>query len=179
MANEKMRELILYICARSEEDPRFGATKLNKILFYSDFLAYQRLGESITGDQYQKLENGPAPRHLVPIRDKMEQKQELVVRKREYHGFVQNQTVALRMADLSDFTGEQIAIVDEVIKALWKKSAKDVSEMSHHFAGWQLANLREDIPYAIALVAFPEEFSDTATSWLESLLGIAKERIAA
>lgn len=42
--DRKMKELILYLASRSEEDPRFSATKLNKLLFYCDFTAYRRLG---------------------------------------------------------------------------------------------------------------------------------------
>ena len=30
-------------------DERFGAVKLNKILYFADFEAYRRLGEPITG----------------------------------------------------------------------------------------------------------------------------------
>ena len=47
--DRKMKELILYLAARSEDDPRFSSTKLNKLLFYCDFTAYRQLGRSITG----------------------------------------------------------------------------------------------------------------------------------
>src|SRR6266487_3415423 len=48
-ADEKLRELILHICIRSEDDEAFGAVKLNKLLFFSDFHAFLRLGKPITG----------------------------------------------------------------------------------------------------------------------------------
>jgi hypothetical protein len=35
--DEKLRELILYVSTLSENDPNFGAAKLNKLLFYTDF----------------------------------------------------------------------------------------------------------------------------------------------
>jgi hypothetical protein len=60
----RLRELILYIAARCERDPRFGATKLNKILLFADFLAYFRRRRPITGVEYMRLPNGPAPRRL-------------------------------------------------------------------------------------------------------------------
>ena len=50
---KKFCELVLYIAKRSEDDPRFCAVKLNKIMYYSDFGAYRRLGQSITGANYQ------------------------------------------------------------------------------------------------------------------------------
>lgn len=64
----KFRALIVYVAEQSRDDPFFGATKLNKILYYSDFRAYRELGHSITGADYQKLDEGPAPRQLLPIR---------------------------------------------------------------------------------------------------------------
>ncbi len=52
----KLGELMLFISKRTAEDRRFGATKLNKVLFFSDFLAYRLLGDPITGAQYRKLD---------------------------------------------------------------------------------------------------------------------------
>src|SRR5437868_14530692 len=59
---DKLAELILYIAERSEHDKEFGKTKLLKLIAYSDFGAYQRLGRPITGAHYRKLPHGPAPR---------------------------------------------------------------------------------------------------------------------
>jgi hypothetical protein len=39
MDDRKMKELILYLASKSEDDPRFSSTKLNKLLFYCDFEA--------------------------------------------------------------------------------------------------------------------------------------------
>lgn len=65
-----LKELIVYIANKLALHPKFGATKLNKILFYSDFIAYAKLGKSITGEKYQKLPLGPAPKYLLPVRKK-------------------------------------------------------------------------------------------------------------
>ena len=69
---DKFRGLILYAAhrARQYEDPFFGAVKLNKTLFFSDFFGFRQLGRSITGATYQKLSEGPAPRQLVDERQK-------------------------------------------------------------------------------------------------------------
>src|SRR5207302_260927 len=59
--DRKLRELILHIAKESMGDTRFGKTKLNKLLFYADFLAYQKTGQSITGEEYVKQPFGPVP----------------------------------------------------------------------------------------------------------------------
>ena len=63
---DKFKELILYVCEKSATDPNFGATKLNKILFLSDFWAYAYCGRPITGVEYMKLRFGPAPEGVRP-----------------------------------------------------------------------------------------------------------------
>jgi hypothetical protein len=153
--DQKFRELILYIARESEQDEHFGATKLNKILFYSDFWAYRKLGHSITGQQYQKLGKGPAPRRLLPVVRKMEDHGDCVLAEREYFGRTQKILLASREPDLSLFSGTEIAIVRDIIERLQGLNATDVSELSHQFIGWQLAEEGEDIPYSTALLGHP------------------------
>jgi hypothetical protein len=69
---KKLKELILYISQKCASDPNFGAIKLNKILYFSDFASFAHYGEPITGAEYQKLEQGPAPRRMVPVRNEMQ-----------------------------------------------------------------------------------------------------------
>ncbi|MGO9271436.1 MAG: Panacea domain-containing protein [Terriglobia bacterium] len=146
--NKKFRELILYISQKCATDPTFGATKLNKILFYADFLAYANLGKAITNFDYQKLANGPAPRTLLPIRDQMIADRELALQQiRLLSGNIQKRTVNLRPPDLTVFTGEEIALVDEVIEAFEKAKAEVVSELSHRMVGWMSVENGESIPY--------------------------------
>ena len=51
--NAKLCELIIYIAEHSKDDTSFGAVKLNKLLYYSDFSAYRQLRNSITDAEYQ------------------------------------------------------------------------------------------------------------------------------
>ena len=174
--DHKFKELILYIAEKSEGDRTFGATKLNKILFYSDFLAFLELGKAITWHRYQRLENGPAPIALLPVQAEMEEAREIARVPRVYRGRTQKVTLALREPDLKVFTAQEIAIVTEVIEALWNKNASEVSELSHQFLGWKAARLGEEIPYDIALIqlrkpteaerAFGMQFEEAANEWL-------------
>lgn len=157
---DRMRELILYVAHACEDDRTFGAVKLNKILFYADFLAYRERGRSITEQEYQKLPQGPAPRCLVPLREEMVLAGDLIVREAAYFGRPQKRPIALRNPDLSPFLPLDIAVVDAVIRALWGKTARETSELSHEFWGWKLANMRETVPYEVALVARPDEYTD-------------------
>jgi hypothetical protein len=149
--SERFKELLLYVAKRSADDAHFGATKLNKLLFFSDFLAYAKLGAPITGATYQKLKWGPAPRELLAEQRELEQEGAAKVKRQS--AFNPDKTIALREPDLSKFTPQEIAVVEEVLEALKDDTAGMASERSHEFStGWQIASLREDIPYETVFV---------------------------
>ena len=70
----------------------------------------------------------------------------------DFLGKEQQRLVALRDPDLSLFSGEEIALVDQVIEYLRGKSAKEVSELSHNRAWW-VAKLGGSIPYEAAFIS--------------------------
>jgi uncharacterized phage-associated protein len=149
---EKFRELLLFIARRSENDPRFGAIKLNKLLFYSDFLAYLKLGHPITGQEYFALENGPAPRYLVRVREQMEKSKEIAVSRKTTFSGVHERVLALRDPDPNKFEPAEIDLVTQVLEMCKGSSGAELSELTHRFAGWKLAGHKEKIPYEVALV---------------------------
>lgn len=143
---DRLRELILYIAGRCDRDSRFGATKLNKILLFADFFAYFRRRRPITGVEYIRLPNGPAPRRMKPVTDDMAARGEIAVRVVQDGKFQQKRIVPLRPPNLGLFSADDIAIVDEMIQNLWGRTATAVSELSHGIA-WRVAGDRAPIPY--------------------------------
>jgi hypothetical protein len=168
---QRFRELVVYVAQQSQEDPRCGATKLNKILFYADFRAYETLGASISGQAYQKLENGPAPRRILPVVQELQNEGACVWDERSYYGHPLNKLTALREPDLSVFKPEEIALVREVIEDLWDLNATEVSDLSHRFAGWQASDLKEEIPYNTVFVDDPRPLSDEEHAWALQAIG--------
>ena len=148
----KLKELILYISQRSAIDPKFGMTKLNKLLFYSDFVHFRKFGVAISGEEYFKLENGPAPRRMLPVVEDLKRNRELGIEERQYFGNIQRRPVALRNPNLDLFSAQEISTVDDIIERLRDASAKTVSELSHSWIGWELAEMKETIPYGVARV---------------------------
>lgn len=148
----KLRELILWFARLSETDDTFGAVKLNKLLFFADAYAYVHLGKSITGQEYQKLEQGPAPRSMLPTLEQMKGDGALAERSTDFYGRAQRKFFALREPDTSAFSREELDIASRVLAQFWGKTATDVSEVSHGFVGWRLARSGETIPLSVALV---------------------------
>jgi len=172
--DEKLKELILLLAQESENDPNFGAVKLNKELFYCDFLAYLHLGKSITGQEYIALERGPAPKYKTNIIHEMKNAGDLAIRKHEAFGDVQDRALALREPKLNKFTQEEIQLVHYVLRNCHDKSGRDLSAMSHKFLGWRLANDKEEIPYTVALAGLREPTLDEI-KWSQELEPLALE----
>lgn len=161
----KFREMILFVAHETEDDRSCGATKLNKILFYADFRAYEQLGRSITGERYQKLERGPAPRRMVPVAEAMVSEGCCVWDEQDYFGFSLRKLVPLRKPDLSLFSAPEIELARRVIQELAPLNATEVSDLSHRFAGWQATEIGEDIPYATMFVDEPRPFTADEFTW--------------
>jgi hypothetical protein len=153
-ADQRMKELILYIswfCQKAGCIGNLSATKLNKILFYSDFSAFLKLGKPITGQEYFALEWGPAPKRLVPLQKELQSQNEiqtLTAKISDQHS--QTLFVPLREPDLTNFTSEEISIVDQTLQRFIFREAGYASRQSHNFVGWQVANREETIPYSTA-----------------------------
>jgi Protein of unknown function (DUF4065) len=150
--DQKLRELIIYVAALSRDDPNFGATKLNKLLFYADFLAYQRFGAAITGQEYQALPQGPAPKRLKPVVERMRKAGDIREVTAKMGRFKQIRPVPMRSVDLSKFSGDEVDLVREVVNRFWKFNATQISDESHLFLGWQLGIQGETIPYSVVLI---------------------------
>jgi uncharacterized phage-associated protein len=164
----KFAEMILYLCRVSEGDERFGAVKLNKLLYYSDFRAFAVRGTPITGAEYQKLQFGPAPRQLLPVKRRLEADGSVKEREEGVLGMVR--LLALREPDLDCFAGSDIAIVDQILGWAAKYSGTRLSKLSHAHVGWNLAEYGETIPYeTVFLPAKPEPMNDAERAAMDDV----------
>ena len=154
--HDKLRELVLYVAGLCQDDPRFGATKINKLLFFADFLAYLRLGQAITGVDYQKLPGGPAPRAIVPLLKEMKRDGAIDIDIVEFHGRQQFRTVPRRPALLGQFSEAELALVSDLVRRFWEYTGSRISVFSHLLTAYRLARMGETIPYESALVSTME-----------------------
>jgi uncharacterized phage-associated protein len=148
----KFVELLLYVAERLRADRAGGATKVNKVLYFADFAHVRRHGRPITGAEYQKLQHGPAPRRLKPVRDRLVAEGAAEIHREDFLGYTVNRLVPLRPADTSVFSSEELATIESVLDDLDGLNARQVSDLSHEEAGWLLVDEGDTIPYEAALV---------------------------
>src|ERR1700721_4011030 len=65
-------DLILYVSDKYEKAPRWGKTKLNKVLWRADFTSFLERGVPVSGSAYVRLQNGPALAEMAPVLGTME-----------------------------------------------------------------------------------------------------------
>lgn len=157
----KLAELILYVAGKLRDDPKGGATKINKVLFAAEFAHMRLYGKPITGVEYQKLEHGPAPRRLLPVRDQLIARGAAELVRDRYMGYGLDRVEPRREPKLDLFTPEELAVVDRAISELWEKYADEASRLSHREMAWRMVEMNEAIPYEAAYLAPAIEVTDS------------------
>jgi len=171
---DKLKALVHYICYKCPEPSLLGATKLNKILWYSDVVSYLRTGKPITGEKYTKRQFGPVPKHILSVLRNLEEKGLLAVKEADHFGYDKKEYIALKAPDLSKFTAEQIAIVDSIIEEIcYKHTADTISKASHDII-WALAEIGEEIPLYAVLASKLGEITESDIEWAKRALATAE-----
>jgi hypothetical protein len=148
---ERFKELIVFISELCKHDSTYGSIKLNKILYFADFMAYRVLGRPITGARYLKLPEGPVPREIIAARNDLIAEGRMAVELRPYFNGVQKRPVVVGDGpNESGFSESERAIVRSIADYFHGKTAREVSDFSHLQPGWILAEDGADIPYETA-----------------------------
>ncbi len=139
-SDRKLEELALFVALKCERDLRFGATKLNKVLYFADMLYYAQNGESITGAEYRRLQFGPAPRRIERAVERLEKEGRAKrITRTTPSGMQQERLVALADPDLDLFSPQEIDFVNEVLRMVDGQNASDLTEATHRHATWRFA----------------------------------------
>ena len=172
---DKLKKLTHYICAKAPNPYQLGATKLNKILWRSDFGAYLHTGKPITGEVYIKHQFGPVPQHINEIlRELRDVDKAIAISEASgysiYMGepYTQRLFFSLTRPSLSGFTAEEISIVDDMIHLICTHhTARSISDASHDII-WKNAEIGEEIPYHTAFVNLLGEITPEDIDWAKS-----------
>lgn len=171
--NEKFKELVHYICAKAKDSSVLGSIKLNKVLYYSDVIYYMVHGQPITGETYIKRQFGPVPRHILPVMNELVAENKVARGKHSYFGNMKNEFISISDCDISCFSSDQIAIVDEAFEHVcMNHTATSISEETHGLI-WQLANMGEEIPYCTVFASEVGEVDEDDLSWAQQELRMA------
>jgi hypothetical protein len=166
------------VIAKSEPS-RLGAIRLNKILWYTDALAFRASGASITGETYIKRQHGPVSKHVLTALGELEHDRVIVIRKRDLFAHQLTEYIAVADPDLTGLSTQEIAMVEGIRGMICDNfTAMEISEASHDQV-WQAANIGEEIPMVATLASFPGEITEEVQDWADSAIGRFEVREAA
>lgn len=126
-------------------------SKLNKLLFYSDFKHFKECTLSITGLRYAHLPYGPVPDNYAMFYAAMASKGLIEFIEELYPGGYTGEKIkALKDPDLNIFSPSELRVMASVIEDFENHKAKEIQDFSHKEKAYQLTNDGEIISYAYA-----------------------------
>jgi len=125
-------------------------TKLNKLLFYADFLHYRKTGYSISGLNYIAIKHGPVPKKYGTIYSSLYEKGYVDLNIVDFGDGIEGEQFlpSGKGVDWSDFTEDEIVTLKEVVQSVGPKNTKQIVDFSHQEFAWKHnVNDRSPISY--------------------------------
>lgn len=139
---ERLKNVMLYVLEHCQE---VWCTKMNKLLFYIDFLSYRERGVAMTGLCYRAIDFGPVPERWERVYSQFDEIRQEVRTIGEYEGIILQSDQA---ADTSIFSEDELYVLQTVCERLGECSSRSLSCMSHEETAWQIYHaMHEIIPY--------------------------------
>jgi len=140
---KKFSEMVVFFTWKLEP----WKTKLNKLLFYADFMMHKQTGFSMSGVQYRAIAMGPVPNNFNSIFEYLANKDEVDI---YYTNFAdggtgeqfkpnQNKTFKKEL-----FTENELQILDLLAERFKNTSTNEIIEISHKEKAW-IDNVAEKI----------------------------------
>jgi len=144
--------MVLYVSTKGKDMPRWGRTKLNKILADADFTAFRERRVPVTGRPYQRLKAGPAPIEMPVILNEMKEEGLIDIENINVGARMEQRIVPIAKPSLHFFSSDDLEYVDRSIKRFWDMTATQASDELHGVA-WKTRNDMDPLPYESALLS--------------------------
>jgi transcriptional regulator with XRE-family HTH domain len=152
---DKFKEILLYILNEVGAKSNIGQTVLYKLLYFMDFDYYELYEEQLIGARYQRNHYGPTPMEFAKIVQKMEEDGDLTEVKNEYFEHSQTKYLPRRRPDLSILSGQELELINDVMRRLSDKNATEISEYSHGDVPWLATEEGQVIDYELVFYRTP------------------------
>ncbi len=115
-------------------------TKLNKLLFYSDFVSFRNTCYSLSGTRYAAIDLGPVPNNFESIFDYVRKSGHISVERKEFDNGGWGEIfhpIAGRKFNRELFAKEELETLLFVADKFRTISAKGIKDLSHREKGWK------------------------------------------
>lgn len=132
-----LQRIALIIAYFSEHIKDLWKTKLNKLLFYSDFLNYRRSGYSISGIAYRAIPFGPVPAEYDKLYVKLKDDELAKVDLVEFNDGNYGEAIsAIKSFEEDAFSKIELTTLEDVVRKFGNCNTKQIVSISHKEKGW-------------------------------------------
>jgi uncharacterized phage-associated protein len=128
----KLKNILLFYIEK------FGgvySTKMNKLLFYTDFLSYKKYGMAMSGLAYKAIQYGPVPVRWDRVYSLIDDIDNEIV---EFESGNSGTKLCSQLStDLSAFSTNEMAVLEAVYERFKDTTATEISEISHEEDAWK------------------------------------------
>ncbi len=140
----KFTEMVVYFSEKTEP----FKTKMNKLLFYADFLMFKQNCFSISGTRYKAIEMGPVPNNFQSTFEYLANQNEIDIHYTQFpKGYIGEQFKVRKdrtfNADL--FSKEELDVLEEVVRVFGKCSTSEIINFSHKENAWKENNQNNSV----------------------------------
>jgi DNA-binding transcriptional regulator YiaG len=131
---EKINNMVLFFA----EKVKPFKTKMNKLLFYTDFFHFKNTCYSISGLTYQAIQKGPVPKHYDWIFDNTMEKKFVTIKLHDYGEYMGEQFLATGevVFNAALFTTSEIKAMETVANYFEKATVNTIVSKSHEENAW-------------------------------------------
>lgn len=141
----RLKNIMLYMLEKCGE---VWYTKMNKLLFFIDFVSYRERGMAMTGLAYKAISYGPVPDRWDKVYSEFSEIIQELRPVGEYTGSVLKSNVK---ADIALFTEAELDIMNKICSSMGTYTAKKLSMLSHQEDAWISCQGKHDyIPFDAA-----------------------------
>lgn len=147
---DKLKDIILYIVSSQKVILK---TKLNKLLWYIDFLFFKTYSVSLTGCTYVRLPYGPIPDNYddiinLMIRENLIEKNEIIFNHAK--GIVGEGLIPKMKISQLKFSDDEIKVMNYVVEYFKKFNCVEIKEYSHREKAYKETEEQDKISYELA-----------------------------
>lgn len=134
---EKFTEMIVFF---SEKVQPFK-TKMNKLLFYADFLMFKQSCFSISGVRYKAIDMGPVPHNFQSIFEFLANNDIIDIHYTKFpQGYTGEQFKKRKEREFNKslFSEAELEVLNKIVTEFKKTSTNDIIELSHLEKAWKI-----------------------------------------
>lgn len=154
----KYRNAILYF-TNNCNNQFLGLTKLNKLMYYLDFISFRDRSSSVTNDKYIHKDYGPVPDRIDDVITSLSSEGQLLVEEEPWKDGYKYRFEPKSKPNLKVFDKYELGLLDKLCKEFQLWTTDKIVNQTHLEAPWFYSKPFEvvDYKYASSLNPFEDE----------------------